>query len=162
MVMIAQMRDKKKLREKIHTAVCQMYEDVSTNPLKSFHFPIGEKAATLVGYPKSLLQALPSIATESFAGVGYHFKTNVIKNGDVVRDIGSGSGTDALIASQFVGKKGKVVGIDITEAMIAKAKKAALQNGFSNVFILHADAESLPIEDSSVDVVISNGVIKLV
>lgn len=162
MVMIAQMKDKRKLRDKIHHAICAMYEEVSTNPLKSFHFPIGEKAAALVGYPKSLLRRLPTLAAESFAGVGYHFKTNVIKKGDFVLDIGSGSGTDLLIASLLVGKRGKVVGVDITDAMIAKAKKAAKRNGFSNVFILKADAENLPIEDNSVDVVISNGVINLI
>ncbi|MDP3941850.1 MAG: methyltransferase domain-containing protein [bacterium] len=156
------MKNKKALAEKIHVAVCQMYEAVSVNPLQNFHFPVGLHAALTVGYPKKLLATLPSLAVESFAGVSYHFKNNTIKRGDVVLDIGSGSGTDVLIASQLVGREGKVIGVDITDAMIAKARKASSNNGFSNVVILKADVESLPIEDESVDVVISNGVINLV
>lgn len=162
MVRLAQIKDPQKLREKIHQAVSMMYEEVATNPLHSFHFPVGKKAAALVGYPQSLLQTLPKVATESFAGVGYHFKTKVIKNADVVLDIGSGSGTDVLLASQLVGKNGKVIGIDITDAMIAKAKKATGKNRFSHISILKADAERLPIEDKNIDVVVSNGVINLV
>ena len=160
--MIAQMKDKKKLVEKIHHAVCQMYEEVSTNPLKGFHFPIGFNAALAVGYPAVVLKMLPLLAVESFAGVSYHFKNNAIQKGDFVLDIGAGSGTDVLVAAKLVGQKGRVVGIDITEAMIEKAKKAAMHNGFSNVSLLKANAEQLPIEDGSVDVVISNGVINLV
>lgn len=160
--MIAQMKDKKKLRESIHTAVCHMYEAVSKNPLHGFHFPIGFRAAESVGYPPALLEKLPTLAVESFAGVGYHFQNKAIQKGNFVLDIGSGSGTDLLIAATLVGKQGKVVGIDITDAMIEKAKKAVVHHGFSNIFLLKADAESLPIEDNSVDVVISNGVINLV
>ena len=160
--MIAQLKDKNKLKEHIQQAVCQMYELVSKNPQSPLHFPVGYKAAMLVGYPEKLLDALPKQALESFAGVGYHFQTNLIKKGGWVLDIGSGSGTDLLVASRLTGEKGKVFGVDITDAMIEKARKAAKTNGFSNVKIVKADAEELPFRDNTFDVVISNGVINLI
>jgi arsenite methyltransferase len=163
MVMIAQMKDREKLKEHITQAVCHMYELVSVNPNYPFHFPVGEKALLKIGYPKDLIDELPKFATESFAGVGYHFQTDVVKKGMRVLDIGFGSGTDLLIASKLVGPKGQVVGVDITDAMIEKAKKAILTNGFvGNTFVLKAEAEDLPFEAETFDVVISNGVLNLV
>lgn len=160
--MIAQMKDKKKLRQKIRQAVCQMYEEVSTHPHLPFHFPVGKTAAEVLGYPKDVLNKIPPYCLESFAGVAYHFKTNPIGPGDTVLDIGSGSGTDLLIAGILTGKKGKVSGIDITDAMIAKAKKGVKTNGLANITIIKADAENLPFKTQTFDVVISNGVINLI
>lgn len=162
MVMIAQMKDKEHLKAKVHQAVCQLYQMVSTHPSHPFHFPVGKEAARGVGYPERLLRSLPTMAVESFAGVGYHFQNDVIKRGMKVLDIGSGSGTDLLVAAGLVGPKGRVVGIDITKPMMEKAKKATKSNGFKNVSVILADAESLPFKDASFDVVISNGVINLI
>lgn len=160
--MIAQLKDPKELKQHITQAVCHMYGQLSENPHLPFHFPVGKKALLAVGYPKTLIETLPGLATESFAGVGYHFQTGVIKKGMNVLDIGFGSGTDLLIASQLVGSVGQVVGIDITDEMIEKAKKAIATNGFGNVSVLKAEADKLPFDNESFDVVISNGVINLV
>ena len=162
MVMIAQMKDKTKLREKIHLAVSELYSTVASKPHSPFHFVLGKDAAEIAGYPKKLLSNLPDKALESFAGVGFHFQTEVIKEDDHVLDIGSGSGTDLLIAAKLVGPKGKVMGVDITDAMIKKARQNAKVNGFSNISIVKADAEDLPFKDKAFDVVISNGVINLI
>ena len=162
MVMIAQMKDTKQLKAKIREAVCHMYELVSENPSYLFHFPVGESAALGLGYPHEVVSKIPRSALESFAGVGYHFQNNIIRKGDSVLDIGSGSGTDVLIAGKLVGPKGRVVGVDITDAMIEKSQKAISESGLKNISAVKIDAESLPFPKSTFDVVISNGVINLV
>ena len=93
-------------REFIFKAVEDMYTDVAQHPLKGFHFPTGRLACLFVGYPAAQLDRIPATATESFAGVGYPFAANVIRDGDVVLDIGSGAGTDTLIASLLTGEGG--------------------------------------------------------
>ena len=95
-------------REFIFKAVVDMYRDVARHPLKGFHFPTGRLACLFVGYPAVQLDRIPGTAVESFAGVGYPFSSSVIREGDTVLDIGSGSGTDSLIASLLVGETGKV------------------------------------------------------
>src|ERR1051325_11237498 len=109
-------------REFILKAVAEMYTDVAQHPLKGFHFPTGRLACLFVGYPAAQLDRIPGTATESFAGVGYPFAARTIKEGDVVLDIGSGSGTDALIASLLAGGDGKVYGLDMTAAMLDKLR----------------------------------------
>jgi arsenite methyltransferase len=98
-------------REVIFDAVMRMYTDVATKPKHVFHFPTGRQACEFVGYPPGQLDALPGSAVESFAGVGYPFVAEVIRQGDTVLDLGSGSGTDTLIASSLVGPSGRVIGI---------------------------------------------------
>ena len=149
-------------REVILDAVRTMYTDVAMNPDKEFHFPTGRQACDFVGYPAARLDALPPTAVESFAGVGYPFAADVIRAGDTVLDIGSGSGTDALIASRLVGARGTVVGLDMTEAMRDKLRANAAAAGASNVEVLEGNAEEIPLPDASVDVVTSNGVLNLV
>ena len=85
-----------------------------------------------------------------------------IKEGDVVLDLGSGAGFDCFLAAKRVGEAGRVIGIDITEEMIAKAKVNADKYGYKNVEFRLGDIEKLPVDDNSVDVVISNCVINLV
>jgi arsenite methyltransferase len=149
-------------REVILDAVRAMYTDVATNPDKEFHFPTGRQACEFVGYPAGHLDAVPRTAVESFAGVGYPFAAEVIRPGDTVLDIGSGSGTDALIASRLVGEGGKVIGLDMTEAMRDKLRANARAAGAANLEVLEGNAEEIPLADASVDVVTSNGVLNLV
>jgi SAM-dependent methyltransferase len=149
-------------REVILDAVRAMYTDVATNPTREFHFPTGRRACDLVGYPASQLDAIPVATVESFAGVGYPFAADVIRAGDMVLDVGSGSGTDALIASQLVGARGKVIGLDMTEAMREKLRSNASAVGAANVDVIEGNAEEIPLPDGLVDVVTSNGVINLV
>ncbi|MGH7554712.1 MAG: methyltransferase domain-containing protein [Longimicrobiales bacterium] len=139
-----------------------MYTEVAQSPAKQFHFPTGRAACVLLGYPATVLDALPERAVESFAGVGYPFTANVIRAGDVVLDVGSGSGTDVLIACRLVGTTGRVIGLDVTPAMRAKLSANAQAAGATNVEVIAGDSESIPLPAASVDVVTSNGVLNLV
>src|SRR2546428_6574571 len=123
---------------------------------------MGLEALRYLGYPEEDLRKLPPTATESFAGVGYPHAAKVMRPGDAVVDIGSGSGTDVLYAALKVGPKGTVYGLDITPAMIAKARTNIAKTGARNVQILEGDATKIPLPDESVDVVTSNGVLNLV
>jgi arsenite methyltransferase len=149
-------------REVIFGAVRRMYTDVALMPGREFHFPTGRPACEFVGYPADQLDRLPSAATESFAGVGYPFAAGVIRIGDTVLDIGSGSGTDAFIAAGLVGPRGWVIGLDLTEAMRDKLRANAADAGVLNLEVLAGNAEAIPLPDASVDVVSSNGVLNLV
>jgi arsenite methyltransferase len=149
-------------REAILEAVREMYTQVASFPARVFHFPTGPAACRFVGYPEAVLDALPTVATESFAGVGYPFAAGVIRPGDTVLDVGSGSGTDALVASRLVGPEGRVLGLDMTPAMLGKLQRSAAAAGATNVHPLPGGAEEIPLPDASVDVVTSNGVLNLV
>jgi len=149
-------------REVIFGAVQRMYTDVALMPEREFHFPTGRRACEFVGYPTEQLDRLPASAVESFAGVGYPFAAAVIQAGDTVLDIGSGSGTDALIAARLVGSDGQVICLDLTEAMRDKLRANAAAAGAANLEVLAGNAEAIPLPDGSVDVVTSNGVLNLV
>lgn len=149
-------------REVILDAVRLMYTDVARDPERDFHFPTGRPACEFEGYPGELLEPLPPEAVASYAGVGCPFAADVIREGDTVLDVGSGSGTDALIASSLVGKDGEVMGLDLTRAMRERLTENADRVGADNVRALDGNAESIPLPDASVDVVTSNGVLNLV
>lgn len=149
-------------KEQIFAAVRQMYGEVATAPLKQFHFPTGRDACRIVGYPDAWLDRIPATAVESFAGVGFPFRADVIRRGDTVLDIGAGSGTDALLAAGLAGPQGRVIALDITPAMIEKLRRNVAAAGATNVEILEGNAEAIPLPDASVDVVTTNGVLNLV
>ncbi len=148
-------------RDVIFRAVQAMYTEVASRPDRTFHFPTGRRACAAVGYPEQILDRLPPEAVESFAGVGYPFAANVIREGDTVLDIGSGSGTDILFARLLTGPSGRAIGLDLTAAMREKLARTAESMGVT-VEVLAGDAEAIPLPDSCVDVVTSNGVINLV
>lgn len=162
MAIVTPTANKEELREKIFNAVQDMYTEVAQCPMNGFHFPTGRTACEFVGYPTEELEATPASAVESFAGVGYPFRADVIRRGDVVCDIGSGAGTDLLIAALKVGHEGKVYGIDFTEAMIEKARTNIQHAEALHAEVLKGNAEALPLADASVDVVTTNGVLNLV
>ena len=157
--MVAVYSDKK---EFIFKAVVDMYTDVAAHPGKTFHFPTGRLACLFVGYPGEQLDLLPTTAPESFAGVGYPFAAGVIREGDLILDIGSGSGTDTLIASTLTGPRGRVYGLDMTRAMLDKLRRNVAAMRATNVEPIEGNAEEIPLPDASVDVVTSNGVLNLV
>jgi SAM-dependent methyltransferase len=157
--MVAILSDKKTF---IFQAVRDMYTEVATQPGKGFHFPTGRLACLFVGYPAALLDRIPAAATASFAGVGYPFAAGVIQPGDTVLDIGSGAGTDTLIASLLVGEQGTAVGLDMTPAMRARLQANGRTLGAGNLRVIGGNAEEIPLPDASVDVVTSNGVLNLV
>ncbi len=149
-------------RDVIFDAVRDMYTAVADRPEEEYHFPTGRRACEYVGYPADQLDALPTTAIESFAGVGYPFSADSIREGDVVLDVGAGSGTDLLIAALLAGPEGRAIGLDMTEAMRRKASANAATMGLANVELVDGTAEEIPLPDASVDVVTSNGVINLV
>ena len=141
--------------------IADMYTDVAQLPRVEFHFPTGRPILELLGYSPELLDKIPLGALESFAGVGYHFDLEPLREGERVLDLGSGSGTDAFFAALHVGAGGKVTGLDMTEAMLEKAHLNLEVSSLSNVSFQKGYAESLPLDDESVDVVVGNGVTNL-
>jgi SAM-dependent methyltransferase len=139
-----------------------MYTSVAAKPDQEYHFPTGRRALEYVGYPAEQLDRLPATAVESFAGVGNPFAAGAVREGDTVLDIGSGSGTDLLLAALLVGSAGRAVGVDMTTAMREKCAANARLAGLTNVEVIDGNAEALPLPDESIDVVTSNGVINLV
>jgi arsenite methyltransferase len=137
------------------------YACVSEEPGRDFIFPTGRAWAEDLAYPDELAN-VPEGAVESFAGVANPFSLGRLHPGERVLDLGSGAGTDSLVAAQMVGPEGSVVGIDMTPEMLAKARGAAAELGAPNVEFIEGEAEHLPFPDASFDVVISNGVIDLV
>ncbi len=148
--------------EVLRHEIRKTYALVSQAPETAFVFPTGRAWALDLGYPAALLARVPDGAAESFAGVANPFSLGPLSPGEDVLDVGSGAGMDALVAAQMVGASGSVTGIDMTLEMLEKARGAARDMGAENVSFLEAQAERLPFDDGSFDVVISNGVLDLV
>lgn len=155
-----------KTQQQLNTAeleakVKDMYREVAQNPHGEFHFEMGRALAERLGYAPSDLDRIPAAAIDSFAGVGYYFHLAGLQEGEHVVDLGSGSGMDTFVAALKVGKRGKVVGVDMTDEQRVKADELSKHAGFANITYLKGYIEDLPCEDASFDVVISNGVINL-
>jgi arsenite methyltransferase len=148
--------------KKLHSAIKKEYELVAREPKRGFHFHTGRPLAQMLGYEDGWLDSIPESAIESFAGTGNPFRIEEMRSGENVIDIGSGAGLDSLIAARMVAPDGKVIGVDMTPAMLEKAQSAAKAIAIENVEFRHGFAESLPIEDGWADVAISNGVFNLV
>jgi len=145
----------------LKSEIKKTYASVSDDPTTDFIFPTGRAWAEDLDYPHELAN-VPDAAVESFAGVANLWQLGRLEPGERVLDLGSGAGTDSLIAAQMVGPEGRVTGIDMTPQMLAKARAAAAEMGVENVEFVEAEAERLPFTDGSFDVVISNGVIDLI
>jgi arsenite methyltransferase len=145
----------------LKSEIKKTYASVSQEPEKDFIFPTGRAWAEDLGYPDELSQ-VPDFVAESFAGVANPWVLGRLEPGKRVLDIGSGAGMDSLIAALMVGPEGSVTGIDMTPEMIENARKGAAQVGLNHVTFVEGEAETLPFDDSSFDVVISNGVIDLI
>jgi arsenite methyltransferase len=146
----------------LKSEIRKTYARVSEQPDEDFIFPTGRAWAEDLGYPRELLARVPEIAVESFAGVANPFALGTLEPGEAVLDVGSGAGTDSLVAAQMVGADGRVTGIDMTPEMLTKARGAATEMGVTNVEFVAGEVERLPFADASFDVVISNGVIDLI
>ncbi len=145
------------LRDKVKA----MYQAVADEPHGTFHFEMGYDLAARLGYPTTELDQIPAEALESFAGVGHHLALAGLREGDDVVDLGSGSGTDAFLAARHVGATGEIVGVDMTDAQLAKARRLAARDGYTNTRFEHGYIENTPITTGWADAVISNGVINL-
>jgi arsenite methyltransferase len=150
--------DTVRLRDEIRS----IYSRVASSPEGDFHFHRGAAyAVASLRYDGDALAALPAFAVESFAGVGNPLRIEVLRTGSTVVDVGSGAGTDLLLAAKAVGPGGRAIGVDMTESMIRKAESAAKAAGLANVEVRRGDLLELPVEGASADVVISNGVLNL-
>ena len=145
------------LREEVRSK----YREVAINPHGEFHFHTGRPLAKRLGYDDALVASLPDVAVESFAGVANPLSLRPLAAGERVVDVGSGAGFDSFVAARHVGKTGRVIGVDMTEEMLSKARSTAASIGFDHVEFRHGLAEEVPIQDGWADVVISNGVINL-
>ena len=145
----------------LKSEIKKTYASVSQEPEKDFIFPTDRPWAEDLGYPDELAK-VPETAVASFAGVANPWQLGRLAPGERVLDLGSGAGTDSLVAAQMVGEDGHVTGIDMTPEMLAKARVAAAEMGVANVEFVESEAEQLPFADASFDVVISNGVIDLI
>jgi SAM-dependent methyltransferase len=139
------------------------YDRVAREPGGKFHFHRwAQYAVEMLGYDACELAALPEESTASFAGVGNPHRIGPIRPGETILDIGCGAGMDMLLAARQTGRAGRVIGVDMTPAMMERAKRAAIKTGLWEIIeIRRGIAEELPVESESVDIVMSNGVVNL-
>ena len=145
------------LREQVR----EKYREVATDPGREYHFHTGRPLAARLGYDASVVDNLPDVAVESFAGVANPFSLRRLARGERVVDLGSGGGFDSFIATAQIGSEGELIGVDMTEEMLKKSRSAAEFLGYKNTEFREGLVEDLPVEDNWADVVISNGVINL-
>jgi arsenite methyltransferase len=147
--------------EALRRAIQLEYAEVAEHPELGFHFLVGRPLAQVLGYDPAWLEGIPDSSIESFAGTGNPFSLRLLAPGERVVDIGSGAGIDSLIAARMVESSGRVIGVDMTPAMVSKARVSAANAGLENVEFRAGTAEALPVDDAWADVVISNGVLNL-
>lgn len=148
--------------DELRASIRGEYAAVAAEPDRGFHFHTGYRLAAILGYPQEWIETLPAGAVASMAGTGNPFNLGEIQPGERVVDCGSGAGADALIAARIVGPTGRVIGIDMTPEMLAKARASASEAGLTNVEFREGILEALPVQAGWADVVISNGVLNLV
>ncbi len=147
--------------DELRGKVRNVYQQVAADPHAGFHFETGRGLAERLGYEVDDLDRIPAQAIDSFAGVGYHIDLAGLEGGQRVLDMGSGSGMDSFVAALRVGPTGSVVGLDMTDEQLAKARSLAAVHGFEQASFERGYIEEIPLEAASVDTVISNGVINL-
>jgi arsenite methyltransferase len=145
----------------LRAAILDEYSVVASDPGQGFHFHTGRRLAAILGYEDRWLSTVPESSIASFAGTGNPFSLGELKSGEKVVDVGCGAGIDSLIAASMVGPSGEVVGVDMTPAMVEKARAGAAATGAMNVRFHQGLAEQLPVPTGWADVIISNGVLNL-
>ena len=150
-----------KAGDEIKEQIRRRFVQVALDPAGELKFPVGPESAQRLGYDAAEIDALPPQVTESFAGVGNPLALGDLRAGEVVLDLGCGAGMDSILAACRVGPTGRVIGVDMTAAMVEKARANALAAGAANVEFRHGEADHLPAGEGSVDVVITNGVFNL-
>ena len=145
----------------LRQAIQEEYTLVAAEPDRGFHFHTGRRLAAILAYDGEWLDAVPETTIASFAGTGNPFSLGRLMAGEHVVDVGCGAGIDSIIAAKMVGATGSVIGVDMTPAMVEKAREGAKEAKVHNVEFRQGLAESLPVADNWADVVISNGVLNL-
>jgi arsenite methyltransferase len=148
-----------KTSDQIHDELQHRYADVAKKPAGQFPYPVGRESAERLGYRRDWLDRLPPAVVDHFVGVGNPFSLDEPQPGWAVLDIGCGAGFDSQIAARYVGATGRVIGVDLSEDMLAVARQGAA--GLTNLEFRQGLAEKLPVESSWADMVISNGVLNL-
>jgi SAM-dependent methyltransferase len=151
------MNQPEQLREGVRAA----YSDAARRPADKHPFPLGRGFAESLGYSAKLLESIPAVAVEAFAGVSNVSLFAEIPTGSSVLDLGCGAGLDSLIAAHRVGPNGKVMGVDFSEAMLDRARFAAREVGATNVAFVKGDAERLPVETAAFHFALANGIFNL-
>ncbi len=149
------------MAEDIQRAIEERFRRIALAPEQEKKFPLGPESARRLGYDPRELENLPAQVVESFCGVGNPLALGEIRPGDTVLDLGCGAGLDSILAARRVGPSGKVIGVDMTEAMLAKARRNAAAAGAANIEFRPGNLENLPLNNAAVDVAISNGVFNL-
>ena len=147
--------------DQLRRSVEGAYSAAAIEPQGKHPFPVGFEFALSLGYPEEVLKALPEESTTAFAGVSNVSIQAPIREGMSVLDLGCGAGLDSLIAAGRAGHAGRVAGVDFSREMLGRACRAATQVGLSNLLFVRGSAESLPLPDSSVDLVMVNGLFNL-
>ena len=147
--------------DRLRRAIQDEYALVASEPEHGFHFHTGRPLAAILAYEDAWLEGIPEGTVASFAGTGNPFSVGRLQPGEKVVDIGCGAGIDSLIAARMVGPTGRVIGVDMTPEMVAKARASAQEARATNVDFRQGFAESLPVEGGWADVAISNGVLNL-
>ena len=147
---------------KIKSQIKEKYRKVAVSPQGNFNYPVGREGLVALGYDSAIMEAFPSDILTTFCGVGNPFSLGSVERGETVLDIGSGGGLDSLVAARMVGAGGKVVGLDLSPEMVARAYENLKQTDLTNVAFQEFSGEELPFPDGSFDVVISNGVFNLI
>src|SRR5262245_54393913 len=147
--------------QELRQAIQAEYAEVALHPTKGFHFHTGRPLAQRLGYDDAWLEGIPEGAIESLAGTGNPFSLGTLGSGEHVVDVGCGAGIDSLIAARMVGTEGEVIGVEMTPAMLHKARRNAKVAALDNVSFREGYGEALPIDSGWADVVISNGVLNL-
>ncbi len=145
----------------IRNGVRTAYSSAADDPGNKHRFPVGRWFAESIGYSKELLDNIPEAAIESFAGVSNVPVFAEIPEGATVLDIGCGAGLDCLISAQKTGPKGKVIGVDFSNSMLKRAELASEEAGYDNIEFHCTDAEYLPVDNASMDIVLANGIFNL-
>ena len=150
----------------IKSAVRELYARVAAGEVTccgeaDAEMPAGAENVESIGYTKEAVEELPPDVLTSNAGCGTPLLDAAPKPGETVLDLGSGAGLDCFLAAKEVGPRGSVIGLDMTDAMLEKAERNRRRMGAANVSFRKGEMENMPVEDASVDVVISNCVINL-
>jgi arsenite methyltransferase len=145
--------------EDIQEAVRHMFDRVAERPDDTYRFKVGPDLARRVGYPDDVLAASPPHSADAFTGLTYLHPHLQLHGGEAVLDLGCGRGLDCFISAHAVGPTGSVTGLDLSEAMIERARASA--ENFPTVSFQRGEAEALPFPDAIFDVVYANGILNL-
>ncbi len=145
----------------IKQGIIDLYTDLAQHADKDFGWEKGKQNAIKHGYKEGWMGIIPDQVWDYCAAVGNPFNLGEFHQGDIVLDIGCGAGVDVCVASLLVGKSGKVYGLDLTPAMVEKTREHARLSNLDNVTVYEGSIEKIPLENDTVNIIISNGAINL-